>query len=185
MLQEQLNETKRKMEQSIESTRQELGRIRTGRANPAILDRIVVEAYGGQSMPLNQLATFMVPDPHTIVIKPFDKTQLPNIEKAISKSDVGLPPNSDGNLIRLNIPPLTKERRQELVKTAKQHVENGKVAIRNLRREANDFIKELEKEGDISEDEMKTALDDVQKLTDDFSEKLDDLAKKKEEEIIQ
>ena len=184
MLQEQLGETKRKMEQSLDSTRTELSRIRTGRANPAILDRVVVEAYG-QQMPLNQLANYVVPDPHTIVIKPFDKTQLTNIERGISKSDLGLPPNSDGNVIRLHIPPLTKERREELVKLAKNHAEAGKVAVRNLRREANDFIKELEKEGDISEDDLKEGLEKVQKMTNDFIEKIDELIKKKEEEIMQ
>jgi ribosome recycling factor len=184
MLQEQIDETKRKMEQSLESTRQELGRVRTGRANPSILDKVVVEAYG-QMMPLNQLSTFAVPDPHTIVIKPFDKTQIQNIERAISKSDLGLPPNSDGNLIRLNIPALTKERREELVKVSRNHVEAGKVAIRNLRREANDFIKELEKDGEISEDELKEGLDKVQKVTDEFISKMDELARKKEQEILQ
>ena len=184
MLQAQLDETKRKMEQSIESTRSELSRIRTGRANPAILDKVMVEAYD-QMMPLNQVSTFAVPDPHTIVIKPFDKTQLQNIERALAKSDLGLPPNSDGNIIRLHIPPLTKERREELVKVAKNHIENGKVAIRNLRREANDFIKELEKEGDLSEDQMKDGLEKVQKLTDDYISKMDEMVKKKEDEILQ
>lgn len=183
MLDEQINETRRKMDQSIDSTRHDLSLIRTGRANPAILDKIMVEAYG-QMMPLNQVATFVVPDPHTIVIKPFDKSQLPNIERGIAKSDLGLPTNSDGNIIRLNIPPLTKERREELVKIAKGHIENGKVAIRNLRREANDFIKELEKEGELSEDQRKDALDKVQKMTDDFIEKMDELARKKEDEIL-
>jgi len=184
MVKDQIDETRRKMEQSLDSMRQELNRIRTGRANTAILDKVIVEAYG-QSMPLNQVASFAVPDPHTIVIKPFDKSQIGNIEKGISKSDLGLPPNSDGTIIRLHIPPLTKERRQELVKLAKGHIEAGKVAIRNLRREANDFIKELEKEGDVSEDEMKEGLEQVQKLTDEYTEKLDLLIRKKEEEIMQ
>jgi len=184
MVKDQIDETRRKMEQSLDSMRQELNRIRTGRANTAILDKVIVEAYG-QSMPLNQVASFAVPDPHTIVIKPFDKSQIGNIEKGISKSDLGLAPNSDGTIIRLHIPPLTKERRQELVKLAKGHIEAGKVAIRNLRREANDFIKELEKEGDVSEDKMKEGLEQVQKLTDEYTEKLDLLIRKKEEEIMQ
>ena len=184
MLDEHIQEIKRKMEQSIESTRQELSRIRTGRANPAILDKVMVEAYG-QMMPLIQVASFAVPDPHTIAIKPFDKGQIANIEKGISKSDVGLPPNSDGNIIRLHIPVLTKERREELVKVAKNHIENGKVAIRNLRREANDFAKDLQKDGKLSEDQLKDGLDSIQKLTDDFSDKFDELIKKKEDEILQ
>ncbi|MCD6217774.1 ribosome recycling factor [bacterium] len=184
MLDQQLNESKRKMEQSLEAARQELGRIRTGRANPSILDKVIVEAYG-QQMPLIQVASLAVPDPHTIVIKPFDKSQLANIEKGISKSDVGLPPNSDGNIIRLHIPPLTKERREKLVKLAKTQIENGKVSIRNLRRDANDFIKEMEKNKDVSEDQMKDGLDRVQKLTDEYIKKMDELIKKKEEEILQ
>jgi ribosome recycling factor len=184
MLREQLDETKRRMEQSLESTRQELSRIRTGRANPAILDKVMVEAYG-QQMHLNQVATFAVPDPHTIVIKPFDKGQIANIERGIAKSDVDLPPNSDGNIIRLHIPPLTKERREELMKVARNMVESGKVAVRNLRRDANDFIKELEKSGDISEDERKEGLEKAQKLTDEYIVKMDELIRKKEEEILQ
>ncbi|MFH1514725.1 MAG: ribosome recycling factor [bacterium] len=184
MLDEHIHEIKRRMEQSVDSTRQELSRIRTGRANPAILDKVVVEAYG-QQMPLKQVASFAVPDPHTIVIKPFDKSQIANIEKGISKSDVGLPPNSDGIIIRLHIPALTKERREELVKIARNHVENGKVAIRNLRREANEFAKDLEKEGELSEDQLKNGLDRIQKITDEFSEKMDELIKKKEYEILQ
>lgn len=184
MIEEQLKETRKKMESSLEATRQELNRIRTGRANVAILDKVMVEAYG-QQMPLNQVASFAVPDPHTIVIKPFDKSQIQNIEKGIMKSDLGLPPNSDGNVIRLHIPPLTRERRQELVKIAKNCVENGKVSIRNLRREANDFIKLMEKEGEVSEDEMKEGLEKVQKLTDEYIDKMDELMRKKEEEIMQ
>lgn len=184
MLEEQIQESKSKMETSLDSTRQELSRIRTGRANPAILDKVMVEAYG-QMMPLNQVASFVVPDPHSIVIKPFDKGQLSQIERGISKSDIGLPPNSDGNIIRLNIPPLTKERREELVKLAKTQVENGKVSIRNHRRDANDFIKALEKKGDLSEDQMKDGLDRIQKQTDEYIAKMDELIKKKEEEILQ
>lgn len=184
MINEQLDDTRRKMESSLEATRQELNRIRTGRANVAILDKITVDAYG-QTMPLNQVASFAVPDPHTIVIKPFDKSQISNIEKGIMRSDLGLPPNSDGNIIRLHIPPLTRERRQELVKLAKNHIEAGKVSIRNLRRDANDFVKLMEKEGEISEDEMKEGLDKVQKLTDEYINKMDELIRKKEEEIMQ
>jgi ribosome recycling factor len=184
MIGEQYQETKKKMESSLDSTRQELNRIRTGRANVAILDKVTVEAYG-QNMPINQVASFAIPDPHTIVIKPFDKSQIQNIERGIMRSDLGLPPNSDGNVIRLHIPPLTRERRQDLVKTAKNHVEAGKVSIRNLRREANDFIKLMEKEGEISEDEMKEGLEKVQKLTDEYIDKMDELIRKKEEEIMQ
>ncbi|HEX9745945.1 MAG TPA: ribosome recycling factor [bacterium] len=183
MLDQIYNEADSRMKKTIQATAHELAMVRTGRANTAILDKIVVEAYGAQ-MPLNQVATVSVGDPTTILVRPFDKGNLGAIEKAILKSDIGLTPQSDGTIIRLNIPPLTQERRQEMVRMIKGMVEEGKVQIRNIRREYVDKIKKLEKSSEISEDNSKDAQDRIQKMTDNNISELDDVFTKKEEEIV-
>jgi ribosome recycling factor len=176
-------EADQKMQKAIKATAHELAMVRTGRASTALLDRVTVEAYGA-SMPLNQVANVAVTDATTILIKPFDKGNIGSIEKAIQKADLGLTPQSDGQVIRLHIPPLSSERRQEMVKMIKHMVEEGKVQLRNIRRESIDKLKKMEKAGDISEDENKTGQEKVQKLTDKGIEELDQVFKKKEQEIV-
>jgi len=171
-----------KMEKSASLLAQELSKLRTGRATPALLDGIKVEYYGS-TLPLNQVATISIPEPRLMIIQPWDKTALGAIEKAIYKSAVGLTPNSDGNVIRLSIPPLTTERREELVKLTQKLGEDTKVAIRNIRREANSDIKKEEKNKKISEDESFKSQEEIQKITDDYTRKVDDILKKKEAEI--
>ncbi|MCK4721247.1 ribosome recycling factor [bacterium] len=176
-------EIEERMQKAIKSAAHDLAMVRTGRANPALLDRVVVEAYETQ-MPLNQVATVAVGDATTIMVKPFDKNNLNAIEKAILKSDIGLIPQSDGQIIRLNIPPLTQERRQEMVRMIKQMVEDSKVQIRNIRREYIDMVRKMEKAGEISEDNSRDAQDKIQEFTDKGTDELDKLFKQKESEII-
>jgi len=171
------------MQKSIEATQRSFNTIRTGRANPALLDRISVEYYGTDT-PLKSLANISVPDSSTILIQPYDRGSMSTIEKAISLSDIGLTPNNDGSNIRLNIPPLTTERRKELVKVAAKYAEEGKVAIRNIRRDAVDSVRKQEKASEISEDESRDMQDNIQKLTDKFVSKIDDLLKEKESDIM-
>lgn len=175
---------KDKMQKAIQAYSRELASIRAGRANASLLDRVLVEYYGVPT-PVNQLAGISVPEPRLLVIQPYDKSILGEIEKAILKSDLGLNPTSDGNIIRLAIPPLTEERRKELVKVVKKEAEEAKIAIRNIRRDANDDLKKLEKNGDITEDEHRGFADEVQKLTDDHIKKIDDMTKEKEKEILE
>ncbi len=175
-----LDETNKKMDKTIEAYKKELNSIRSNRANPAMLDGIVVEYYGTE-VPLNQVATVNVPEPRILLIQPFDKNSLSAIEKAIQKSDLNLNPQNDGNVIRLILPEMTKERRLELVKLVKQKLEESKVAVRNLRRDANDEIKKLT---GISKDDQKHYQDEIQKLTDKHIHILEDLAQKKEESIL-
>lgn len=176
-------EAEEKMEKSLQSTRNEFQTIRTGRANPALLQRVHVEYYGAET-PLQQLATVSVPEPRMLMIQPFDKSALAEIDRAIQKSDLGLTPNNDGKVIRLNIPPLTEERRRDYVKMAKKVAEEGKVAVRNVRRDAIDSLKKLEKDG-LSKDTVKTMQDDVQALTDKYIAKLDAATEEKEAEIME
>jgi len=178
-----LDEIDKRMKQAVKAVAHELAMVRTGRANPALLDRVVVEAYGTQ-MPLNQVATISVGDSSMILIRPFDKGNLGAIEKAIQKSDLGLTPQSDGQIIRLNIPPLTQERRQEMVRMIKQIVEEGKVQLRNIRRECIEKVRKMEKAGDLSEDGSRDTQEEIQELTDSGTEELDKLFKNKEEEIV-
>ncbi len=172
-----------RMEKSLKALEKEYITIRTGRANPAILDNVYVEVYG-QQMPINQVATVSCPEPRLIVIQPWDKSNLQSIEKGILKADLSINPANDGNLIRLQIPELTEERRKELVKTVKSKCEDSKVAIRNIRRDGNDAVKAKEKNKEISEDESKVEQDSIQKLTDKYIEKLQKLAENKEKEIM-
>ncbi len=158
--------------------------LRTGRASTALVEQISVEAYGS-TMPLIQMATISTPDARTVAVQPFDPSQIGAIEKAIQASDVGITPNNDGKIIRLNVPQLTEERRKEMVKLAHKYAEDHRIAVRKVRHDMNDAIKKMEKDGDISEDEMHRDLDEVQKLTDSYIEKVDAEMKRKEEEIMQ
>lgn len=173
-----------KMQKSIDVFKKEITTIRTGRATPALLDRIQVDAYGSM-MPINQLANVSVPDARSILIQPWDKTLLGGIEKAILKSDIGIHPVNDGNSIRLAIPPLTEERRKELVKIVKKKAEEGKVSLRNVRRDINEELKKLEKAGTSSEDEVRRTQEKVQKTTDKYIKDFDDIAAHKEKEIME
>lgn len=171
------------MQKSVEATQRSFNSVRTGRANAAILDRVTVDYYGTQT-PLKSLAGISTPDSSTIMIQPYDRNTLNIIEKAISMSDLGLTPNNDGTVIRLNIPPLTSDRRKELVKTSAKLAEEGKVSIRNIRRDAMDAIRKQEKSGDISEDEARDLQDSVQKLTDKYISKIEKLLEEKEADIM-
>jgi ribosome recycling factor len=178
-----IKETRDRMQKSLESFEHNISAIRTGRANPAILNRVIVEYYGTQ-MPLPQMATISSPDARTLHIVPFDKSAVANIEKAIQDSDLGFNPNNKGDSIFINVPSLTDERRRDLMKTVKNIAEEAKVAIRNIRRDSNDELKEMEKESLIGEDELKTGETEVQKATDEFVGKVDNRVKSKEEEIM-
>lgn len=178
-----LAEVEDQMKKSVEATQRSFNTIRTGRANTALLDRVMVDYYGSPT-PLKSLANLGVPDPMTITVQPYDPSSITVIEKAISMSDVGLVPNNDGSKILLNIPPLTTERRQEFVKLASKYAEEGKVAVRNIRRDAIDAVRKQEKASDISEDESRDLQDDIQKLTDKYTQSIDDLLKVKEEDIM-
>ncbi len=172
-----------RMEKAIGAYTRELASIRAGRANASLLDRITVDYYGSPT-PVNQLAGISVPEARLLVIQPYDKTILGEIEKAILKSDLGLNPANDGSLIRIAIPALTEERRKELVKQVKKEAEEAKIAIRNIRRDANEDLKKLEKNGEITEDDLRGYSDDIQKLTDTNITKIDDITKNKEKEIL-
>ncbi len=172
------------MEKSIEVLRMELGSIRTGRAAPALVEHIKVE-YAGAPTPLNQLASIYAPEARLIVIQPWDRSSIRDVEKAILKSDLGLTPTSDGTLIRISVPPLTEERRQELTRAVRKRVEEGKIAIRNLRREAMEEMRGLEKNKDMSQDELKRALDQLQKLTDSFIADTERIGQDKETELAE
>lgn len=178
-----LAEIEDNMQKSIESTQRSFNTIRTGRANASLLDRITVEYYGTET-PLNQLANISIPDASSINILPYDKSSMGAIEKAISLSDIGLTPNNDGKIIRLNIPPLTEERRKEMVKLAGKLAEEGKVSIRNIRRDSIDTVRKQEKNNDMSEDESRDLQNEIQKITDKFTTKIDDLLKIKEKDIM-
>lgn len=171
------------MQKSLEATQRNFNTIRTGRANPSLLDKIIVEYYGTET-PLKALANLSTPDSQTIQIQPFDAGSLAQIEKAISLSDLGLTPNNDGRMIRINIPPLTEDRRKDLCKLAAKYAEEGKVALRNLRRDAIDRIKKQEKDGDLSEDQSRDEQDKVQKVTDRFISQLEKHLSEKEAEIL-
>lgn len=170
------------MDKSVQHTRDALAKIRAGKAMPAMLEGIQVEYYGNMT-PLNQVASVTTPDARTISIKPWEKTIIPEIEKAILHSDLGLNPQNDGELIRINVPALTEERRQMLVKQAKQEAENGKISIRNARKETNDALKKLKNDG-VSEDNIKDAEDQVQKLTDQHTSSIDSILEAKEKDIM-
>jgi ribosome recycling factor len=179
-----ISNTKIKMEKAISAYKRELASIRAGKANASLLDKISVNYYGAPT-PVNQLAGVSVPEARLLVIQPYDKTILGEIEKAILKSDLGLNPTNDGSLIRIAIPALTEERRKELVKVVRKESEEAKIAIRNIRRDANDDLKKLEKNGEITEDDLRGFSDDIQKITDTNISQIDDITKDKEKEILE
>ncbi len=174
----------RKMEKSIEILQEDFGAIRAGRANAKVLDRITVEYYG-QETPVGQVGSISSPDARTLVIQPWDSSLLKKIEKAIQVSDLGINPQNDGRVIRLNFPQLTEERRKDLVKQVKKYGEDGKVAIRNIRRDAMDHIKKLKKNSEITEDDQKKAEKDLQDLTDKYIKKVDECCAVKEKELME
>ena len=183
-IEEFLADATRRMDKSIESTRHEFNSVRTGRASAALLDRIVIDYYG-TATPLKNLATIGTPEARLLTVQPFDPTSLKSIEKAIQESDLGLQPSNDGKLIRLPIPPLTEERRKELVRVVRRYAEDGKVAIRNVRRDVMRHLEELVRTGDVGDDEERRAENQVQKLTDEHTKTIDDLLKHKEAEIME
>lgn len=184
MIQETYEETTERMGKSIAALKSELKRIRTGRASVSLLDGIRVDYYGTPT-PLNQMASLSVPESRLIMIQPWDVSAIKEIEKAILKSDLGLTPSSDGKLIRISIPPLTQERRKQLVRTLQKTCEEYKVAVRNVRRDSNELMKGFKKDGDISEDDLFKAQDEIQKITDTFIKMIDDIFKEKEKEILE
>jgi ribosome recycling factor len=184
MIQELRKKTNERMQASIEALKKKFGSVRTGRASLALLDGLTVDYYGTPT-PIQQVASLSLPDSRQIAIQPWEQKIIPEIEKAIMKSDLGLTPMNDGKLIRINIPVLTEERRKQLVKVVKKEAEDAKVAVRNIRRDVNEELKKLEKEKHISEDEIKKEHDEVQKITDSFVKKADELLEHKEKEIME
>lgn len=181
-----LAEMERKMKLSVQATAEEFSTVRTGRATPALLDRITVEYYGSQ-LPINQVATITVPEPRQLIINPWDKSVTSTIEKTISKSDLGFVPIKDGDIIRINVPALTEERRKEMVKVVAKKAEHGKVAVRNIRREANEELERQKKDKDspVSEDEIERIEKEVEKATHKFIEEIDELKEAKDKEIME
>ena len=184
MIEEIKNDAKERMQKSIDALAHELSKIRTGRANARLLDHVMVEYYGNE-VPINQTATVAVEDARTIAITPWENSLVPALEKAILSSDLGLNPTTAGSVIRVVMPPLTEERRKDLVKVVKQEAEKGRVAIRNIRRDANADFKELLKEKEISEDEEHQAQEDIQKLTDQFIKEIETILDQKEKDLME
>jgi ribosome recycling factor len=183
MLDEISKDSEKQMKKALEALESDFRQVRTGRANPHVLDKVVVDCYG-MTMPLNQVGLVTVPDPHTIQIQPFDINNLPNIVKAVQTADIGLTPQNDGRVVRLNVPPLNEERRREIVKGLKKRGEECKVSIRNIRRDANDLLKLAEKDSEITEDDLQLGLTRIQELTDTYSKKCDEAVSEKEEEVM-
>ena len=184
MIKEALADAEERMMGAVQSLEEDLAAIRTGRASPALVEKLSIEYYGAPT-PLIQLASISVPEPRSLLIRPFDASSLKNIERAIMASDLGITPNNDGRNIRLNLPMLTQERRQELVRLVKNRVEEGRVAVRNVRRDVIRDLREFEQEKLISENELGRGEDDVQKLTDKYVEEIDQVGKRKEEELLE
>jgi len=183
MVKDVIQKAKTRMDKAVEDLRRELSGVRSGRASLSLLDHITVEYYGAPT-PLNQVATLSVPEPTLITAQPWDLSMLPVIEKAIRSSDLGLNPGNDGKLIRIPIPPLTEERRKQLAKHVGKVLEDHRTAIRNIRRDENEVLKKMLKEKQVSEDEERKGLEEIQKLTDQYTGKIEELARKKEEEIL-
>ncbi len=183
MINEILKDTESRMQKSVESLKSELAKVRTGRAHPSLLEHITVDYYGSET-PLSQVASIGVEDARTLTVTPWEKPMVQAVEKAIMKSDLGLNPNSAGTVIRIPMPQLTEDRRKDLVKVVRHEGENGKIAIRNIRRDANSDFKSLEKEKEISEDDEHKAQEQVQKLTDKFVTEIDEILKVKEEDLM-
>ncbi|HHJ52250.1 MAG TPA: ribosome recycling factor [Caldithrix abyssi] len=181
---ELLKDARHRMDKSVENYVHELAKIRTGRATPALLDAVKVDYYG-QKVPVNQAATVTVPEPRLIMVQPWEKSMLAEIERAILKADLGLNPSNDGNVIRIPIPQLSEERRKDLVKLVHKFAEDARIAIRNIRRDVNDHLKKMEKNHEISEDELSIELDNVQEMTDEHIKKIDEIMKNKETELME
>ena len=179
-----LKEFQRKMEKTLDVLASDFAAVRAGRANAQVLDRITVEYYG-QPSPINQVGTVASPDPRTLVIQPWDGSLLKAIEKAIQTSDLGINPQNDGRVIRLVFPQLTEERRKELTKQVKKYGEDAKVAVRNVRRDAVDYVKKAQKKGELTEDDQKVAEKDIQDLTDKFTKRIDEMCAKKDKELME
>lgn len=178
-----LKEARERMQKSLDAFEQNVSAVRTGRANPAVLNRVNVDYYGTH-MPLNQLATISSPDPRTLHVVPYDKGAIAEIEKAIRESDLGFNPTNKGDSIYISVPALNDERRKDLVRTVKNMAEEGRVAVRNIRRDANEELKEMRKEGELTEDDLRSGENSVQQLTDEFIGKIDERTKSKEEDIM-
>lgn len=178
------NDLEEKMKKTIKVLKEDLNAIRAGRANPALLDRVMVNYYGAPT-PLNQIANISAPEPRLLVVQPYDASAIQSIEKAIMQSDLGINPSNDGKIIRLAIPQLTEERRKELNKLVKKTGEEAKVALRNQRREANDKLRKMQKNNEISEDDLRKAEEEVQKITDQYIEMVEEMVEKKEKEILE
>ena len=183
-MEERLKDAKRRMQGAVAALGSEFASVRTGRASTALLDRVTVDAYGTRT-PLNQLATIHAPEPRLLTIQPFDRTIMQSVEKAIMESDLGLTPNNDGQTIRLAIPQLTEERRKEMVRLVHKMAEEGRIAVRNVRRDVLNEMKRAEKDGELSQDQLKSAQDEVQKLTDAEVKAIDELMARKEAEILE
>lgn len=179
-----LQKARQRMDGAIEAMRREFSGVRTGKASPALLDTVRVEAYGSH-MPLSQVGTVTAPEPRLLTVQPWDKSLIKDIERALRESDLGLNPSNDGNLIRIPIPALTEERRKEYVRLLHKLAEEGRVAVRQARKDANDDLKRRQKDGELSEDELRREQDEVQKLTDQYVQKIDELLKKKEAEVLE
>jgi len=184
MVKDIISKERKSMDSAIDALKRELSKVRTGRASVSLLDEVRVDYYGTPT-PLNQVGTLSVPEARLITIQPWEKNLLPEIEKAIFKSDLGLTPSSDGDLIRINIPPLTEERRKEMVKLVKARSEDAKISIRSSRRDGNDAFKKLEKDKEITEDDLKRAEKEMQDLTDTYVQKCDDVVAEKEKELME
>jgi ribosome recycling factor len=179
-----MGDAERRMQKAVEALKQDLAAIRTGRASLALIERINVDYYGTPT-PINQVATISIPEARLLVIQPWDKKMLTDIEKAIQRSDLGINPNNDGQVIRLNVPPMNEERRRDLVKTLHKKLDEHKVAIRNVRRDVQDKLRDREKKKEVSEDELKRSVEKLQKLTDRFIDEMDKVGKTKEQEILE
>ena len=179
-----IKDAEERMAKSVEATREEISKIHTGKASPSLLDPVRVQAYGS-SIPLNQIATISAPEARLITVQPWDKNLMGDLEKAIMSANLGFNPSNDGTIIRVPIPPLNEERRQEYVKICKKIAEDGKIATRNVRRDANDHLKKAEKEHEISEDQFHTHMDAVQKVTDKYISTIDEIVKMKEKELME
>ena len=184
MLEAELKKTEEKMKGAISVVKEEFSTIRTGRASPTLVEKLEVDYYGAKT-PLNQLAGISVPEARLLVISPYDRNAMSDIEKAIQSSDLGITPTNDGSVIRLSFPQLTEERRKELIKVVKEKAEEGKVAVRNVRRHAKDDMEKRQKTGEFSEDDLHRAEKELQKLTDDFTHQIDELVEHKEKELLE
>lgn len=183
MVEEVVKSSEEKMKKSLEYFKGDLASLRTGRVSASIFDKILIDSYGSR-MPLNQLANISIPEARQAIIQPWDKTILSAIEKALQSSDLGINPASDGNLIRLNFPALTEEKRKEIIKKAKEIAEESRVSIRNIRRESNEVVKKSQKESKITEDQLKKVIEDIQVTTDNYIKKIDQILSEKEKEIL-